>query len=204
MNNTHPLLTQCLDFCQALENRGRQFNFNLTLETGFTFSLDTRGEHNQPKIHKEKKRKSPSTLKRDLRRKEEFQRKKGSDTPKEAPEVETVLQAKSFACDQCEKVYVTEKGLKTHTGKKHKTEVLRSSSPAPSLQVSPLKDTMREEQSDEPEKSETFGNQLMDSLIPCDSCVAYFENEADMKDHLKWCRDTWIPGRPRPGTGPAD
>ena len=181
MNNTHPLLTQCLDFCQALENRGRQFNFNLTLETGFTFSLDTRGEHNQPKIHKEKKRKSPSTLKRDLRRKEEFQRKKGSDTPKE-----TALQAKSFACDQCEKVFGTEKGLKLHTGKKHKTEILRSSSPAPSLQVSPLKDTVRDEQSDELEKSD-------EELIPCDSCVALFEHEEDMKDHLAWCRDTWLP-----------
>ena len=192
MNTTHPLLTQCLDFCQALENRGRQFNFSLTLETGFTFSLDTRGEHNQPKIQKEK-RKSPSTLKRDLRRKEEFQRKKGSDTPKEAPEVETALQAKSFACDQCEKAYVTEKGLKTHTGKKHKTEVLRSSSPAPSLQVSPLKDTVREEQSDKPQKSETFGDQLMDSLIPCDSCVALLEHEEDMRITF---HDGGIPGYP--------
>ena len=181
MTTTHPLLTQCLDFCHALENKGRQFNFNLTLDTGFTFSLDTRGEQNQPKIRKEKKRKSPSTLKRDLRRKEEFQRKKCSDTPKEAPEVETALPAKSFACDQCEKVFVTEKGLKTHTGKKHKTELLRSPSPASSLQVSPLKDTVRKEQSDDPAQT-------------CSFCKDSFNTESELRNHRYKDKDYYCLG----------
>ena len=57
-----------------------------------------------------------------------------------------------------------------------------------SLQGLP-KCAVREEQSDELEKSENIDEEL----IPCDSCVALFEREKDMKDHLAWCRDTWLP-----------
>ena len=40
--------------------------------------------------------------------------------------------------------------------------------------------------------SETIRNQLIESLIPCDSCVALFEYEKDMKDYLASRRELQI------------
>ena len=64
-------LSKCLEFCQALASKRQHFHLNLTLGTSITISLVEETK---------KKKKSPSTLKRNLKRKEEFLRKKGSET----------------------------------------------------------------------------------------------------------------------------
>ena len=51
-----------------------------------------------------------------------------------------------------------------------------------------IEEPSKETNKSEMEKSETF-NFNLESLIPCDNCVAFFESEEDMKDHLAWCRD---------------
>ena len=57
---------------------------------------------------------------------------------------------------------------------------------------------------------ETIRNQLIESLIPYDSCVALFEYEKDMKDYIAWCLSIQKGAancsfsRPGPDTGPAD
>ena len=132
-------LCKCLEFCQALASKGQHFTLNLTLGTSLTVSLVTR--ENQPSRLVEKKRKSPSTLRRNLKRKEEFTRKKCSETMREPSEEETSLQEKSFKCDQCEQTFSTEQGLKIHTGKTHKREALRSDCPDPLPKVSPEKES---------------------------------------------------------------
>ena len=62
----------------------------------------------------------------------------------------------------------------------------------------------------ENENTSTIRNQLIESVIPCDSCVALFEYEKDMKDYLAWCLSIQKGAancsfsRPGPDTGPAD
>ena len=68
------LVSQCLAFCQTLANQGKDFSFNLTINSSFSFSLDTRESKVNPTLGK--KRTSPSTQRRNARRREEFLRKK--------------------------------------------------------------------------------------------------------------------------------
>ena len=163
-------LTKCLDFCQALASKGHHFNLNLTLGNSITISLETK--ESQPTRLEEKKRKSRSTLKRNLKRKEEFLRKKCSETTvtKEQSEEETSLQKKSFDCDQCEQVFSTDQGLKIHTGKTHKREALRSASPVPLPKVSPGKESPRE-------------GHHGDQALPCTKCTQTFNTKHQLNNH---------------------
>ena len=67
------LATKCMDFCRALAIQGKEFQFSLIVGTTFTFSLDTReGKKTMPARSK----KSPSVLKRNAKRRQEFMMKK--------------------------------------------------------------------------------------------------------------------------------
>ena len=69
------LASQCLDFCQMLAGKSLSFSFSLKIGTNFSFSLDTRGEAALSSA-KMKKKKTPSTLRRNARRREQFLQKK--------------------------------------------------------------------------------------------------------------------------------
>ena len=93
-----------------------------------------------------RKKKTPSTLRRDARRREELLRKKLN-----APTAE-----KAFMCDHCENTFKSENGLKIHIGKSHKKvdstpatpdRVRQQTNCFVSLSASPLLDTSREESS---------------------------------------------------------
>ena len=98
------------------------------------------------KAPRTKKKPSPSTLRRNARRREEFKAKKQQSSPTStgallpSPEKE-----KHPLCDLCDYKAASENGLKTHKRMKHK-EVLRSSHEG-SMDVSnsPLLDVSREE-----------------------------------------------------------
>ena len=137
------LASQCLDLCQTLAGKSLAFSFSLTVGSSFSFSVDTRGKEVSTL---QKKKKTPSTLRRDARRREEFLRKKLN-----APTAE-----KAFMCDHCENTFKSENGLKIHIGKSHKKvdstpatpERLRQqTNSSVSLSASPLLDTSREESS---------------------------------------------------------
>ena len=66
------LASKCMDFCQALASQGQVFNFSLSVGPTFSFSLDT----TRSKAPLTKKKASPSTLRRNARRREEFNAKK--------------------------------------------------------------------------------------------------------------------------------
>ena len=68
------LVSQCMAFCQMLADQGKDFSFKLTINSSFSFSLDTR--ESKVKATLAKKRTSPSTQRRNARRREEFLRKK--------------------------------------------------------------------------------------------------------------------------------
>ena len=63
------LVSQCLAFCQTLASQGKAFNFKLT-NTPFSFTSDTKGINVKSTV--DKKRISPSTQRRNARRREEF------------------------------------------------------------------------------------------------------------------------------------
>ena len=76
---------KCLELCQVLISQGKAFTLSLThTSTSLTFSLDTRGEEKVakkveiPSLRKPQARKkpSPSTQRRNARRREEFIRRK--------------------------------------------------------------------------------------------------------------------------------
>ena len=130
--NDSSLATQCLALCQALASQGMEFNFSLTIGSTFSFSLDTKSK--EALSSKAKKKVSPSTLRRNKKRREEFLKKKS--IPSEAEKSESDKEASqdaTFQCDQCENIFKNEKGLKIHMGRAHKTvspvEKKRSSSP---------------------------------------------------------------------------
>ena len=74
-----PLANKCFDFCKALASQGMAFSFSLTLGSNFSFSLETR-EMAPHSVCKDKawKKKSPSTIRRNVRRREAFLQKKQS------------------------------------------------------------------------------------------------------------------------------
>ena len=122
------LASKCMAFCQALASQGQVFNFSLSLGPDFTFSLDSRSKGVKSPVIKKKA--SPSTLRRNARRREEFMAKKQQSSPSRIPSGDNDA-AKAPRCDQCEFEAVSEKGLRQHIRMKHKepepaTEILRS------------------------------------------------------------------------------
>ena len=136
------LVSQCLDFCQTLAGKSLTFSFTLTLGNSFSFSLDTSGKE---AMASKAKKKTPSTLKRDARRRNEFVKKKLEDK---------TLYEKVVKCDQCGNIFKSENGLKIHVGKSHKKvspatpdRLRQQPRNSEELSASPLLDTSREESS---------------------------------------------------------
>ena len=126
------LASKCMDFCQALASQGLPFHFALNMGSTFTFSLDTRGKAKAVPVVKKKV--SPSTKRRNARRREEFLLKKRQRLSTVDPPVEKAT-VPQFSCDQCDYTNVSEKGLRQHIRMKHRREQLenqlqKSSSPA--------------------------------------------------------------------------
>ena len=190
--NDSSLATQCLALCQSLASQGMAFNFSLAIGSTFSFSLDTRSKEALPS--KAKKKVSPSTQKRNMRRREEFLKKKSisSEAEKSEPDKEASQNA-TFQCDQCENVFRNEKGLKIHIGKAHKTvspvEKKRSSSSDPSLMVSPIRENGRiitcHNCGGEMSSTHLCKEEPAETFI-CDYCEESFNHEDDLENHYAW------------------
>ena len=70
------LASQCLAFCQALVSQGKAFSFSIKIDSTFSFSLDTRESSGSAPLTRKKV--SPSTQRRNARRRAEFLKKKQS------------------------------------------------------------------------------------------------------------------------------
>ena len=89
----------------------------------FSFSLDTRKTATTKVVVEKKKNMSPSTMRRNMKRKQEFLRKKESSVQESNinSDLEGTSQVEnSFKCDLCERVCKSENDLKIHKGKVHK------------------------------------------------------------------------------------
>ena len=120
------LASKCMTFCQALASQGQVFNFSLSIGPDFTFSLDTRSK--AVTSQGIKKKASPSTLRRNARRREEFMAKKQQSSPSRISSGENAV-AKAPKCDQCEFSAVSVKRLKQHIWMKHKETATQQSGP---------------------------------------------------------------------------
>ena len=186
---------KCLELAQALVNQGQAFKLSVTSGT-FSLSLDTRGTTTKV-MERPRKKLSPSQMRRNQRRKEEFLKRK-AEPPKEAPKDVNVNDAnpemeqeeedsvaKDHECNFCEKTFESENGLKIHKGKIHNKEILRSNSHSVSpLKASPGKDDPREceccgevmsphhqcEESDDEEPPEP--------KFPCEYCEKEFKSRS--------------------------
>ena len=153
------LATKCLDLCQTLAHQGLAFNFSLKIGSTFSFSLEARdkGLALDAPGKTRKKKSSPSTLRRNARRKEAFlQRKQNPATvssevnvgPAEEPPQQRG--EGTFKCNICGNIFKSDNGLKIHKGKSHKTSELpqlektRDPGIDVSLNVSPVKDVREE------------------------------------------------------------
>ena len=67
------LASKCMVFCQALASQDQAFNLSMSIGSDFSFSLDTRSKAASPEM---KKKASPSTLRRNAKRREEYLQQK--------------------------------------------------------------------------------------------------------------------------------
>ena len=168
------LRLKCLELSQALVNQGKTFKLSVIMDN-FSFSLESKGTSCK-EVERKRKKLSPSQLRRNQKRKEDFLKKKsenssfGENIPEKNPEnttsgenipEEETEPELAFKCDLCEKMFRTDHGLSIHKGKSHGTEVLRffSNTHDASLKVSPVKDAPREEEEEEETKEEESANE---------------------------------------------
>ena len=111
------LVSKCMAFCQALASQGQAFNFSLAIGPTFSFSLDTRSKELEGPVAK--KRTSPSTQRRNAKRRKEFVNKKQQSLSARIPPEDDAAALKSPKCDQCDYEAASEKGLRQHVRMKH-------------------------------------------------------------------------------------
>ena len=118
------LTSQCLAFCQALASQGQAFTFSLSIGSSFTFSLDTRGKGAMAPVAKKKP--SPSTLRRNARRREEFLKKKSPPSMETAEASaapgdtdDKATEPSLQECLQCDESFKSAHTLRSHVRLKH-------------------------------------------------------------------------------------
>ena len=73
------LAIKCMDFCHALASQGKAFSFTLSVGSDFSFSLDARDKKQAAPVltaEVKKKKLSPSQVRRNARRRQEFLKRK--------------------------------------------------------------------------------------------------------------------------------
>ena len=108
------VLTQCLDFSRQMESNQKPFKLEVKLSNGFSFNFNTLDQETSKFRTKEAKKKSPSTIRRNAARKQEFlDKKKISSVDNELSEI-------SLKCDQCDFKVNCKVKLRKHIEKEHK------------------------------------------------------------------------------------
>ena len=181
MESENSLASKCLDLCQTLASQGQAFTLTVTIGSTFNFSMSSCSQESPAaKAKGEMKKKSPSTRRRDARRRKEFlKRNDSSDVTLAGKDAQPVREdkEKTFKCDQCENIFKSENGLKIHIGKAHKgvnlpppPDQLRSSHEGSlDIPISPLLDVRREEPSHNSESKV-----LIERCKGCDTVLSGF------------------------------
>ena len=145
---------KCLAFCQSLAMSGQKFSFALSIgKDNFSFS-------NNKELGSSscvKKKKSPSQIRREQRRKEERTLKANAGPTEKAVKANTsedpssTVNSVDFQCSHCDSKFKSEEDLKVHIGVMHAAPVLptpekeRASDHIPDLALSPIHGERSEE-----------------------------------------------------------
>ena len=114
------LAVKCLDFCQVLSSQGMEFNFTLNLGNSFNFSLDTRKKSKTTEFVKKKL--SPSSVRRNTRRKEAFLKKKGetfNNSEGSSLVYSSTKEVETIQCDHCDYQVNCKVNMRKHMDKEH-------------------------------------------------------------------------------------
>ena len=121
------LTIKCLEFCQALASKGQKFAFSLSIGSNYSFSMDTKENSTfldtrkvTTPIEGMKKKLSPSQVRRNMKRKEDFLKRKSENSKT----VQSEQQKNIFMCNQCDKIFQSENDLKIHKENIHDEIVL--------------------------------------------------------------------------------
>ena len=189
------LAHQCLVLCQTLASQGRTFSFSLTAGSSFIFSMESTGV--AVPVQEVKKKSSPSTLRRNAKRRQLFLKRKlessiemkaPSEYPPSASPVVSLPQLSSamrvegrpFQCDLCTASFVSKHGLKYHTESTHTMASIQSSSIFTSF----------------PPGSPAIIQSKAPNIFPCDQCAGSFSSETSLKIHTQ---DSHTPGNIKSG-----
>ena len=190
------LANKYLELCQVLVQKGQAFSFSLKTNP-FFISLDTKEKAPILEPRKVRKKLSPSALRRNQKRKEIFLKNKSNLSDEQQLEESIKVVDTQSKCDQCERTFQSESGLKIHVGRAHKDsnlthiETLRSYSEATTLMISPVKEARREE------KCECCGEVMApdhkcgEEDLSCHDCEKEFSCEEDLVEHLKSIHPTF-------------
>ena len=118
------MVSKCQEFCQTLVSQQQHFSFSLTVGSSFSFSLDNRKESINLETRKvtslkkqmSRKKLSPSQVRRNLKRKQDFLKWKSEHSERESSNTETDLEnhmesahkVVTFECDNCESIFKSE------------------------------------------------------------------------------------------------
>ena len=177
------LAHQCLALCQTLASQGRTFSLSLTAGSSFIFSMESNGIAVPAQVVKKKS--SPSTLRRNAKRRELFLKRKLESSvemkaPSEYPSsASTVVgpsqlssamrvEGRPFQCDLCHAAFVSKHGLKYHTESTHTMASMQSSSMSTPF----------------PHPSPAVQN-TAPNILSCDQCTSSFSTEASLKIHME-------------------
>ena len=171
------VVQKCLAFCQGLVESNTKFTFNLSLaQDAFIFDNKELAKSSC------EKKKSPSQLRREKKRKEERKTKK-EDTAKVSENLDP--ESPKFKCDHCEATFSSEKGLKIHVGKSHKTN--SSSTPEKERGSSPEKELLLNLTPARESREELNNGGSDDIELQCDLCDKACISERKLKVHkAKW------------------
>ena len=176
--SVHSMLQQCLAFSREMKSEDKSFKFSY-VTTNFTFNFSTMEEKKPSTIAKVRKKISPSTLRRNARRKEEYLQKKveaafnqvildptNKDKDKDNETSKQDTARIDLKCDQCGKSCKSNQVLRIHIGKAHKSEPepesLRSElEQSTSLILTPPKDAREENYSFDENTEQTEENKII-------------------------------------------
>ena len=174
---------KCLAFCQSLIMSGQKFSFTLSIgKDNFSFTNKELGPSSCMK------KKSPSQIRRELRRKEERSLKKAAEPAEKVVEASESDSTVGFQCSQCDLSFKAEEDLNAHIGEVHSAPVLptpekeRAPDQAAELLLTPISGQRKEE--------DTHLHDVSVCDLPMKpgggtKCGKTFANENDLRMHAK-------------------
>ena len=184
------MVEKCLAFCQALSNNNQLFSLSLKIGSD-TFNFQSKELVKSSCV---KKKKSPSQLRREKKRRDERKQAvtKADEDAVEVSEKSVV----NLKCDLCGNSFSSEEELNAHNECVHKTltspEKERGIGAQCELQLSPLQVHREEDNLSEQEDASSpvsLAPELSPVEFPCvliakQLCVKTFSSEEDLKNHM--------------------